>query len=151
MLGKMLNAFNVLFPLAVQISEVALIILAWRTNTEHIVWGTVCPWLAVRWEDVLASGFACASAFRNNLRKQKDRSLEPLQCLLYMHVWAHFKAFISSAVKSSLSGCILSCKHSRAFPTYIYKPIWMCWGSSWRIGLALAIPGSTWLWTSCYS
>lgn len=59
---------------------------------------------------MLGSGFACASAFRSNLGKWKDSSLEPLQSVLYTHVWAHFKTFISSA-KKSLSGCILSCKH----------------------------------------
>lgn len=63
---------------------------------------------------MLGSEFSWASAFRPSLgkRKKKDSSLEPLYPLLYMHVWAHFKAFISSAMKSSLSGCILSRKRS---------------------------------------
>jgi len=46
--------------------------------------------------------------------------------------------------------CLVSAPF-RAFPTCIYKPIWVCWGSSWRIGSAIAIPGPILLWTSCFS
>lgn len=49
-----------------------------------------------------------------------------------------------------VSFCLVSAPF-RAFPTCIYKPIWVCWGSSWRIGSAIAVPGPILLWTSCFS
>lgn len=84
MLGKILNTFSVSFPLGMQISKAAVIILRWRSSMEHVVCRTACPWLTITWEEVVGSVFACASAFRNSLAKWRNNSAEPLQSLQYM-------------------------------------------------------------------
>lgn len=53
-----MSTFSVFFPLGVQISKAAVIILAWRFSMEHVVCRVVCPWLIIRREEVLGSGFA---------------------------------------------------------------------------------------------
>lgn len=53
-----MSTFSVFFPLGVQISKAIVIISAWRSGTEHVVCRVVCPWLTIRWEEVLVSGFA---------------------------------------------------------------------------------------------
>lgn len=145
MLGKILNTFSVSFPLGMQISKAAVIILGWRSSAEHIVCRTVCalgsPLCGKRWwvpclhvplllETVWASG--------------GNSSAEPLQSLLYMMFGHILKPLFPQPwnLLWVVAFCLVSTL-VRAFPTCVYKPL---------VGvLAMVIPAYILLGMSWYS